>query len=363
MFVIVEVAIGVIFVYLMLALLVAATNEVVASLLGLRARTLARAIAALFGEDGRQPGPRTEAFYRHPLIMALSGGRRPSYIPPATFAAVAPEVLSAGGDSAQTGDGSAGRLSAVGLTLPADGKPDAKALEVLFQATMDRAVGWYKRQLQVLTLAVSFVVVLLSNADTIQIANALWTAPTLRASVVEAAQRRTDSPPPTDASVIDASYQGTLAIPVADEGNAERLADAEDRSRVTATERELLEAIVGWGPDYRVVNDGHCRALQSDRDRACVDGLQSGACRAALERIVGEPRCAIDGTRVVGSAVFPGAGFVSGGLVPIAMGHLLGWFMTIAAISLGAPFWFDLLKGVLNVRGAGNVPKPAGSGQ
>ena len=33
---------------------------------------------------------------------------------------------------------------------------------------------------------------------------------------------------------------------------------------------------------------------------------------------------------------------------------LLGWLMTIAAVSLGAPFWFDLLGKVAHLRGAGH---------
>ena len=32
---------------------------------------------------------------------------------------------------------------------------------------------------------------------------------------------------------------------------------------------------------------------------------------------------------------------------------VLGWLITIAAVSLGAPFWFDLLGKVANLRGAG----------
>jgi hypothetical protein len=35
---------------------------------------------------------------------------------------------------------------------------------------------------------------------------------------------------------------------------------------------------------------------------------------------------------------------------------LLGWLLTALAISLGAPFWFDLLKKVINIRGAGGKP-------
>ncbi|MDQ6761475.1 MAG: hypothetical protein M3015_02475 [Bacteroidota bacterium] len=39
--------------------------------------------------------------------------------------------------------------------------------------------------------------------------------------------------------------------------------------------------------------------------------------------------------------------------------HLVGWLATILAICMGAPFWFDVLGKVANIRGAG--PKPASS--
>jgi hypothetical protein len=35
---------------------------------------------------------------------------------------------------------------------------------------------------------------------------------------------------------------------------------------------------------------------------------------------------------------------------------LLGWLLTVAAVSLGAPFWFDTLSKVVNLRGAGTPP-------
>ena len=37
---------------------------------------------------------------------------------------------------------------------------------------------------------------------------------------------------------------------------------------------------------------------------------------------------------------------------------VLGWLITIAAISLGAPFWFDLLGKVANLRGSGGQAHP-----
>jgi hypothetical protein len=36
---------------------------------------------------------------------------------------------------------------------------------------------------------------------------------------------------------------------------------------------------------------------------------------------------------------------------------LLGWIMTTAALTLGAPFWFDTLQKFVNIRGAGDKPK------
>ena len=35
----------------------------------------------------------------------------------------------------------------------------------------------------------------------------------------------------------------------------------------------------------------------------------------------------------------------------------LGWMLTAAALTLGAPFWFDLLQKFVNLRGAGGKPK------
>ncbi|MEM1221017.1 MAG: hypothetical protein AAGH79_18995, partial [Bacteroidota bacterium] len=41
---------------------------------------------------------------------------------------------------------------------------------------------------------------------------------------------------------------------------------------------------------------------------------------------------------------------------------VFGWLITSLAISLGAPFWFDLLRKLVNIRGTGGVP-PASNTQ
>ena len=40
-----------------------------------------------------------------------------------------------------------------------------------------------------------------------------------------------------------------------------------------------------------------------------------------------------------------------------AFSKLLGWIVTALAVSMGAPFWFDLLRKIVNVRGSGKVPE------
>lgn len=44
-------------------------------------------------------------------------------------------------------------------------------------------------------------------------------------------------------------------------------------------------------------------------------------------------------------------------IVPV---HLLGWFLTAVAVSLGAPFWFDTLNKFMNIRSAGTAPNEKG---
>ena len=45
--------------------------------------------------------------------------------------------------------------------------------------------------------------------------------------------------------------------------------------------------------------------------------------------------------------------------IPQALTQILGWLLTAAALSLGAPFWFDVLSKFINIRGAGDKPDRA----
>ncbi len=93
---IIDVAIGLIFTYLLLALVCTAINELIAGLVGRRAVNLRSGIRRLLDQSDVVDQNLREfsiAFYGHPLLKGLSENGLPSYIPPRTFALVLLDLL------------------------------------------------------------------------------------------------------------------------------------------------------------------------------------------------------------------------------------------------------------------------------
>src|SRR5206468_11397190 len=90
---ILDTAIGLIFVFLVLSLVVSAANELLAALFKWRANNLFLGIRQLL-QDPSVTGLVTR-FYEHPLIDGLSSkGKKPSYIPSRTFALALLDIVS-----------------------------------------------------------------------------------------------------------------------------------------------------------------------------------------------------------------------------------------------------------------------------
>jgi hypothetical protein len=180
-------------------------------------------------------------------------------------------------------------------------------IEEWFDDTMDRAGGWYKRHTQVWLAIVGFVLALLLNVDSMNIAAVLWRDPTLRQNVVEQAQKypfvaTTDSL----ANVDDAAK----AI----------------RNLNSQLSQDLLLPI-GWRTASSKTQS--CVLFSSGQNTLLSVPFQNG-CVLILD-------------------TYPGQ-------TPTPLGKLLGLLITAAAISQGAPFWFDLLSKVGNLRSSGAVP-------
>jgi hypothetical protein len=342
MFVMVDVAIGLAFTYLLLALFCTAINEWIATVFGLRQRTLVRAIDRILRPTSDGPvGEATRQVLEHPEVksLAVSARRTPAYIPPHVFATAAKDVVR-------------------------DDQTSHERWQRRFEDTMDRATGWYKREIQIISFVVAAALTIAANADTLAITYRLWRSPMLRAQFVERARQRVgdretrrvvatypnpDEPVPPERSPGDHS--------------AEEFEEDSSAAALTDDDRLLLEGVTGWAEDFRQFNAALCARLEAERDDVCGTPGQDARCEELLTRIAAERRCRVDGLHLIATGEWPAAEFWSRQLWFAFWRHLAGWLLTIAAISVGAPFWFDTLSQFVHLRGAGNRPedtRPAG---
>lgn len=293
---ILEVAIGLIFVYLLFSLLCSAIREGIAGLLRTRAVHLQRGIQRLLHDSSENGLAAT--LYRHPLISSLRRGDKdnrwnlPSYVPARSFSLALMDLVVRGkdlADAANAGpaapwislDGLRSSIQNIGnvqvqrALLPlidAAGGDLAKAqanIEAWYDSAMDRVAGWYKRRTQGVLFAIGLAASVLINVDTIRIATTLYYNDTLRDAVVAQAGR----------------------------ADREELEQADARQLYAELDR--LDLPIGWDDDSRPFATP-----------------PAGRARSAWWYLA----------------------------------PCLGWLITALAVTLGAPFWFDLLNKIMVIR-------------
>lgn len=311
-FTILEVVIGLSFVYFVLALVCSAVAETISSLQRTRPKMLVEGIENLFSgsnsitDEGRHLA---RLFWSHPLVQALirprkgsthvtqADGKGPAYIPARTFVSALLDLgarnshelaedtedaakLAAALSKVKVPDAINGipseplRQALLAIYNEADGDVNQfrREAEKWYDDAMDRVSGWYKRHIQAVIWVIALLVAVLLNVDTVQIATTLWKDPTTRAAVVARADK--------------AVAQGQNSIKV---------------SQTVST----IGLPLGWK-------------------------LELGTGQQDIP----------DQARLV-------------------LSKLIGLLLTAAALSLGAPFWFDLLSKFVRIRGTGPPPPEA----
>jgi hypothetical protein len=274
-----EVGIGLVLIYFLLAVVCSAINESLAAMTGRRARQLEEGLRNLLRDEGH-----LARLLEHPLVRGLRrGSALPSYIPGPVFATAFMDLVAAGKTVAERTSNLAATLEDLGprselrATIEAHVAMAAGDLALLrqnverwFDDAMDRVSGWYKRRTQLVILLIGAGLVVSLNIDSIAIGRAMAHNAVLRAALVAAADDVARRPP----------EEATAAAP----------------RTATALQAELaaLSVPVGWPTG-------------------------TGAA-ATLSAIVVK---------------------------------LAGLLITTFAVALGAPFWFDLLSKLVNLRGAG----------
>ena len=318
--------IGMVFVYLMLSLTATSLQEGLATLVRRRAHSLSEGIKNLVRDQAL-----AEAIYAHPLIRSLyQGSRRPSYVPSKLFALALLDALTPPGEGTDHqrlrqaltngSDPVHGALRALLKDADDDASKFQENIEVWFNHVMERVSGVYKRWTQCALLGIAACLTIALNADSLVIGRAVWQDPTLRASLVAEAQKvQAQSAPSVIAPAI--ADEDTPPPPPAEP--PESLQTVLDDSGKYVQRLRDVQLPLGWS--------------------RCLPGAAAGQC---LESRVMEQ--------------FPGSILSAEGRgrwLSAVENHWLGWFITVLAISLGAPFWFDLLNKFMAVRGAGKAPE------
>lgn len=336
---ILDVAIGMAFIYLLLSLIASAIQELLSSLVGSRSANLYNGIRSLLSGDTTL----VKLVYNHALIAGLyknpaqdfAGlGRSslsrlrtalqpivgipriappigaepttdplllPAYIPARTFAIALMDILNeskAGGGDVMRGidetlrlASGAGKaytaLEALALRSGADENAFQAHLEDWYNDAMDRVSGWYKQHVQNVLLVVAVLLSITFNVDSIRIGRTLWIEPTLRHTLTTAADAYAQRSPAT----------GVPPSSSPDEPGQKLRSTVDAFTQVSGS----LGLPVGWH-----------RTLPEYWDFLLSPSWAS--LRSIFQAIV-------------------------------------GWLITAFALSFGAPFWFDTLNRFMVVRG------------
>jgi hypothetical protein len=320
---ILEVAIGVIFVFLLVSVICTAIREGMESFLKTRAAYLEHGIREMLHDRGAVGIARS--FFTHPLINSLyagnyvpgtgaerpsplaHGGSLPTYIPTRNFALALMDIAARGPAGAPgSSDGSSPVLSLANVranvlnienaavqrilltaidTAQGDMDKCVANLAAWYDSGMDRVSGAYKRATQKVLFFIGLFVAIALNVNPLAIANYLYHDDSARAAVVARAE----------AAVRDSSYvNGTKKYSAA------------------RAELDSLRLPIGWA-------GAHFWFASPKPDTSA----------------------AAKGAPAIAPARNPWDDFFS---------PLIGWIITAMAATLGAPFWFDILNKVMVVR-------------
>src|SRR5579885_105611 len=233
-----DVAIGLILIFLILSFVAAAIRESLEVWLKHRAKLLHQGVLELLHDPSL-----TKDLYEHPLISSLYRGdyeeakkkrELPSYIPSRNFALALLDMTARGRDTAaalpagmgaapmsmatlrqnitQLGNNKVQRVVLAALdTAAGDLAKAQEAIETWFDTGMDRVSGWYKRKSQWMLVVIGFAVAAIANVDTFAIARHLYNDPGERQAAVAMAGEVVKQPAPSGGGATDAEVRAMVA--------------------------------------------------------------------------------------------------------------------------------------------------------
>lgn len=361
---ILDIVIGLIFIYLLYSLLATIIQEIIASQFAFRAKILERAVFRMLEDEnkfaskfrsvwylfkktgnGGAKNSITYEYYKHPLILFLGESDcrgKPAYINKETFSKVIVDLLRgkdvAPGDDikvliqksldSQSTNWGNSRISDQTLSylksIWADANGDVGKfkhhLESWFDETMDRASTWYKKHIQFVLFFIGLAISIAFNVDTLKIIERLEKDPKLREQLVQQANAFQEAHPDLDKKLLIQQAENNKYLA---QKNKIQVNDS-------LRNKEL-------GDSLQLAN---YLALKSKRDEL-LDQAST---------LIRNDINSVHHSLGLGWDTFDLSSFRT------IFYSLIGWMVTALALSLGAPFWFDLLNRLMKLRGSVATP-------
>ena len=196
-----EVAVGLIFVYLLLSTACSGIKELISRLLEMRAKTLEDGIRNMLADPNNEITK--QILQNHIIAGTVPPGEKPPYISSRNFALALFDFIAPTqpGQSTTLASLKAGasnlpapvQKAVLGLLESAQGDVDTarERVENWYDDAMERVSGAYKRRAQIYIAVIGLALCSALNADTLMIANELWGDQALRTAIVAQAQAKT----------------------------------------------------------------------------------------------------------------------------------------------------------------------------
>ncbi len=309
-----DVAIGLIFAYVLLSLICSGIVEFLSAIFKFRARNLQKIIENILGSH-------TKEFWKQPLIKSSSHpSKKPSYIPVENFVETIENMILSGffdkNDKTNFKEVLKKLIEGNGKHMCISPKTESSGFENTiayflyksssveefrrdlgkwYENVRYRAQGWYKRRILKWLFAFGFILALLGNVDTMQITETLYVNSILRDSIVKQATEFWEQH----------NQQGENSTG----SEKEKIANVKLNSKQNAKGKQ----------DFIAELDTHLKILPI------------GWHGRSFSAITKSPLLFFE--------------------------KILGWLITAVAVSFGAPFWFDLLGKLVNLRSTGRKPE------
>jgi hypothetical protein len=366
-----DIVIGLVFIYLLYSLLATIMSELIASMLGLRARNLKEAIDRMLNDEKpvklikrildsfnitKSPkNPVVNTFYNHPEIKYLGSSglfKAPSNFKSTNFSKTVMSIIFGEGkvtremiDSQiekpmiiyrdknnvekviEIDPETAGYIKGLWDEAQGDVEKFKAMLGNWFDRTMEQTIEWYKRKIRIVTIILGFMIAWLFNADTFVIVKNLSTDKKAREQIVNMA-----------------------------------IAYVENNQAFIDTVRAHK------GPNFEYSQKKLDSLLviknQVEADLTKANTLLGIGCRLPAEFIVTKDSAGKFSSAPPVEARFLKkryAGSTEETIKPkfkdqwsylwyLFSHHFFGFLVTTIALSLGAPFWFDLLSKVMSLK-------------